>query len=110
MHEMSITQSVVDICAQNAEGRRIISVTLEIGALSGVVPEAVEFCFEACTRDTLMDGARLIIERIPAMARCLDCGAEGSVSAYYDACPACGGYRMELLTGQELRVKELEVE
>ena len=107
---MSITQSVVDICSQNAEGRRIISVTLEIGALSGVVPEAVEFCFEACTRDTLMEGARLIIERIPALARCLDCRAEGPVSAYYDPCAACGGYRMELLTGQELRVKELEVE
>ena len=110
MHEMSITQSVVDICGKSAEGRRVISVTLEIGELSGVVPEAVEFCFDACTRDTAMEGAHLIIERIPAMARCLDCGTASSVSAYYDPCPACAGYCMQLLSGEELRVKELEVE
>jgi len=107
---MSITQSVVDICEKNAGGRRVISVTLEIGALSGVVPEAVEFCFDVCTRDTLMEGAQLLIERIPAAARCLDCAVESPVSACYDPCPACGGYRMELLSGEELRVKELEVD
>ncbi len=110
MHEMSITQSVVEICERSAQGRRVISVTLEIGAFSGVVPEAVEFCFDACTRDTLMEGAKLLIDRIPAVARCLDCIVESAVSAHYDPCPACGSYRMELLSGEELRVKELEVE
>ncbi len=107
---MSLTQSVVDICTKSAAGRRISSVTLEIGALSGVVPEAVEFCFEACARDTVVEGAQLIIVRIPAVAHCLGCGAESGVTAYYDPCPACGGHRLELLSGRELRVKELEVE
>ncbi|HEY6872919.1 MAG TPA: hydrogenase maturation nickel metallochaperone HypA [Geobacteraceae bacterium] len=110
MHEMSITQSVVEICERNAAGRRVTAVVLEVGSLSGVVPEAVEFCFDACTRDTLLAGARLVIERIPARGRCFDCGAEFAVAAYYDPCPACGGYRIELLAGEELRVKELEVD
>jgi hydrogenase nickel incorporation protein HypA/HybF len=110
MHEMSITESIVDICEENSGGRRVISVTLEVGALSGIVPEAVEFCFDACTRDTLMEGAQLQIERIPAVAYCLDCRVQSGVSTFYDSCPACGGYRMELLSGNELRVKELEVE
>jgi hydrogenase nickel incorporation protein HypA/HybF len=110
MHEMSITESIVEICEENSGGRRVVSVTLEIGALSGVVPEAVEFCFDACTRDTLMEGARLRIEQIPAVAHCLDCRGRSGVSTYYDPCPVCGGYRMELLSGDELRVKELEVE
>ncbi|ABQ26132.1 hydrogenase maturation nickel metallochaperone HypA [Geotalea uraniireducens] len=110
MHEMSITQSVVEICTQNAGGRRVTAVILEIGDLSGVVPDAIEFCFEACTRDTQLDGARLLIERVQALGRCRDCKAEFALSAYYDPCPACGGFGVDVLSGEELRVKELEVE
>ena len=110
MHEMSITQSVVDICTQNAGGRRVLGVTLEIGELSGVVPDAIEFCFEACCRDTLLDGARLSIERIPAVGRCRDCAVESAIAAYYDPCPVCGGFGLDIISGEELCVKALEVE
>ena len=110
MHELSITQSIVEICEQNAQGRRVLSVTLELGQLSGIVPDAVEFCFEACTRGTLLEGAKLIISSIPPKGVCRDCSAEFPVSAYYDSCPSCGGFTVELLRGEELRVKELEVE
>ena len=109
MHELSITLSVVEICEQNAAGRRVVAVTLELGELSGVVPEAVTFCFEPCTKGTLLDGAQLIIDRIAACGRCHDCGAQFAVSAYYQPCPACGCFAVELLRGEELRVKELEV-
>ena len=110
MHEMSITQGIVDICESAAAGKRVLAVVLEIGELGNVVPEAVEFCFEACTRDTLLDGARLIIERPPGRGRCRECAAEFAVKAYYESCPACGGYHVDILSGEELRVKELEVE
>ncbi|HEY5974391.1 MAG TPA: hydrogenase maturation nickel metallochaperone HypA [Geobacteraceae bacterium] len=110
MHEMSITQSIVEICDQHAAGRRVLAVVLEIGALSGVVPEAVEFCFEACSRDTLLDGATLTIERVPGTAWCQACQATAPVASYFEPCPACGGYGLEIRTGEELRVKELEVE
>jgi len=109
MHELSITLSVVEICEQHAAGRRVVVVTLELGELSGVVPEAVAFCFEACTKGTLLDGARLVIERIAACGHCHGCGARFAVSAYYEPCPACGGFAVEILRGKELRVKELEV-
>lgn len=110
MHEMSITQGVVEICESSAAGRKVLAVVLEIGELSNIIPEAVEFCFEACTRDTSLDGARLVIERIPGRGRCRECFAEFAVKAYYENCPACGGYKVEILSGEELRVKELEVE
>jgi hydrogenase nickel incorporation protein HypA/HybF len=110
MHEMSITQSVIDICGQNAAGRRVTSVTLEIGELSGVVADAVEFCFEACSKGTLVDGALLHIEQVPGMGRCRDCGLTVAVHAYYDPCPTCGGFGIDVISGEELRVKELEVE
>ena len=110
MHEMSITQSVVEICERAAGGRRVTAVTLEIGDLAGVVPESIEFCFDACTRETPLEGARLSVERVAARGRCQGCGAEFAVSALFDPCPGCGGYGVELLSGEELRVKELEVE
>lgn len=110
MHELSITQSVVEICEQNAGGRRVLSVTLELGALSGCVPDAVEFCFEACIKGTLLEGAKLNIERVEPKGLCRGCKKEFPVSAYYDSCPSCGGFEVELLRGEELRVKELEVE
>ena len=110
MHEMSITQSVVEICEVNSGGGHVTSVTLEIGDLAGVVPESIEFCFEACTKGTLLEGAILTIDRLPALGRCHGCGAEFSLHALFDPCPDCGGYGVELLSGEELRVKELEVE
>lgn len=110
MHELAITQSIVEICENHASGRRVRSVKVEIGDLSGVVPEAVEFCFEACSRDTLLEGALLVIERVPGRARCRDCSAEQDVSSFHEPCAACGCFGMELLSGTELRVRELEVE
>jgi len=110
MHEMSITESIVDICVRNAAGRRITAVILEIGDLSGVMAEAVEFCFEACSQGTLLEGASLVIHRIPGEGSCPGCGARFQVHAYYDPCPACGGYGIAITAGEELRVKELEVE
>ncbi len=109
MHELSITQSMVELCQQNAGGRKILSVTMEIGELSGVVADAVEFCFDACSRDTLLNGARLIIERIPGRGRC-GCGAESPLHSYFDPCPVCGGFGLSVIAGEELRVRELEVE
>jgi hydrogenase nickel incorporation protein HypA/HybF len=110
MHEMAITQNIVAICDEHAAGRRVTSVTLEIGDLAGVVPDAVEFCFDACTRDTRMEGAKLVIHRIPAMAHCPSCGSEVAVRACFDPCPSCGVFGLDMITGEELRVKELEVE
>ena len=65
MHEMSITQGIIELCLEHAGGRRIRSLIVEIGELSSAVPEAIEFCFEACSRETLLEGAQLSIIRIP---------------------------------------------
>ena len=110
MHEMSITQSVVEICEGHAGGRRVTEVVLEIGELSGVVPDSIEFCFEACTRGTLLQGARLTLEVVPAVGRCPDCARELPVASLFDPCAACGAFGLAIVTGEELRVKELELE
>lgn len=110
MHEMSITQSVIELCTEKADGRSVISVTLEIGTLAGVVPEAIQFCFEACVGDTPLGNAILLIERIAAVGRCRKCLLEFPIESCYEPCPRCGLFGAEIIAGEELRVKELEVE
>jgi hydrogenase nickel incorporation protein HypA/HybF len=110
MHEMSITQGIIDICEQHAQGRRVLSVDVEIGELSSVVPDAVEFCFEACSQGTLLEGARIKIIRIPGRGKCLECQCETALTALFEACQACGGYQIRVVSGEEMRVKEIEIE
>jgi hydrogenase nickel incorporation protein HypA/HybF len=110
MHELSLIQGVVDICEQHSGGRRVLEVTLEIGALSGVVPEALEFCFEAASKDTLLEGATLVIDRIPATGFCSMCGVVSTIETYFDPCPCCCAPVLDLRSGDEMRVKDLEVE
>jgi hydrogenase nickel incorporation protein HypA/HybF len=113
MHEMSLTESVVDILCE--EGRRqgfsrVRKVWLEIGALSGVEPEAMEFCFDIVTRGTLAEGANLEIVRTPGQGWCLDCEKPVALTERFGTCPDCGGGRVQMTAGDEMRVKELEVE
>jgi len=113
MHELALTQSLVEIAAtaaRNHGASRVHSVTLEVGALAGVVPDAIEFCFEACTKETLLEGCRLIIVAIPGKGSCVDCGAEVALDPYTVACSACGGFSLDRLQGEELRVTELEMD
>jgi hydrogenase nickel incorporation protein HypA/HybF len=110
MHEMSITQGIIDICEQHAAGRRVLSLDVEIGELSSVVPEAIEFCFEACSQCTVLEGARLKIIRISGRGRCQDCGGETPLESVFAACVRCGGFRVVIEAGEEMRVREIEVE
>lgn len=110
MHELSIIQSVVEICEQHANGRPVREVTLEIGALSGVIPEALEFCFEAASTSTLLEGATLVIEKIGATGLCSSCGVVSTMVTYFDSCPHCSAPALDLCSGDEMRVKDLEVE
>ena len=110
MHEMSITQGIIDICQRHAQGRRVIALDVEIGELSGVVPEAIAFCFEACSQGTLLEGAHLKIIPIPGRGRCQDCGGDTPLTSLYGACERCGGYGVTIIAGEEMRVREIEVD
>lgn len=113
MHEMSLAEGVVQIVedyARRESFRRVKTVWLEIGRLSGVETEAMRFCFEAATRGTVAESAKLEILETPGSAWCLQCSEPVAVAARYDPCPRCGGYQLQVTGGTEMRVKELEVE
>ena len=113
MHEMSLCESILQILQDEARAKgfqRVREVCLEIGELASVEPEALRFGFDVVMRGSLADGARLRIERVPGLAWCMPCGARVLLARRGDACPACGSYQLQVLAGDEMRVKELEVD
>lgn len=113
MHEMSLCQSLIDIILEQqatAGFQRVLCVRLVIGALSHVAPEAIEFGFEVVARGTVVEGARLEIERPSGQAHCLACSVEVTITRRDDPCPRCGGFQLVVTGGDEMRLRELEVD
>jgi hydrogenase nickel incorporation protein HypA/HybF len=112
MHELSLCRALLDTLEQGAAEhgyRRVTGVRLEIGPFAAVDAEALRFAFEVARADTLAAGAWLEILTPRALARCGNCGREVEPVQRFDPCPHCGGYALELLSGDALRIKELEV-
>lgn len=113
MHEMSLAEGVlrlIEDAAQRESFTRVKTIWLEIGQLSSVEPEALAFCFEAVTRDSIAAGASLEFIATPGSGWCMQCAASVPMAELYAACPRCGGYQLQVSSGTEMRVKELEVE
>ena len=108
MHELPITQSVVDAVCERAGERRVRSVRVQIGALTAVLPDAMRFCFELAVQGTVAEGARLEIDERPAAVHCLGCGADAVLTDAILLCP-CGSADVRVTAGRELRVLSMEV-
>jgi hydrogenase nickel incorporation protein HypA/HybF len=113
MHEMSLCEGVLQVMQDQAKSvgfNRVKTVWLEIGDLAGVDAEAMRFGFDVVVQGSVADGAALEIINLPGRAWCMTCGHEVSVTQRFDACPDCGGYQLQVTGGDEMRIKELEVE
>lgn len=109
MHELGITQNIVTIVSEYANGVKVRRVLLEIGKLSAIMPDAVQFCFDICTQGTVLEGANLEILETPGLAKCCQCGAEILLEKPFGSCQ-CGSLHLDLIAGQELKIKEIEIE
>ena len=112
MHEMSICESILDVLKDQARAQNFDTVkriSLEIGPLSGVEIEALKFGFDVVMRDSLADGAALDIIETEGKAWCFSCGKTVSIAARYEPCPECGSHQLQVTGGEEMRIKELEV-
>jgi hydrogenase nickel incorporation protein HypA/HybF len=110
MHEMSLAESVLGIVEESArrEGlSKVKEVRLSIGMLAAVETEALRFCFDAVVRGSVAEGAVLAIEETPGSAWCFGCSVSVTVAARGDPCPRCGGDRLQVNGGTEMRVKDL---
>jgi len=108
VHELAITESVVDAVTGRLPQARITCVRLEIGALSGVVADSVRFCFDLVTEGTNLAGARLEISQPPGRCRCRACRAEFRPDGPIALCP-CGSAEIAVLAGQELKITSVQV-
>lgn len=116
MHELALTRSVVQTVTEEAEkagASRVRAIYLTIGYARDIVDELFEGCFEFLARDTVAQGAELVIERVPLMVRCKDCGMVYHLDVRDDTtwpCPRCGTKDYELVCGTEFQISKIEVE
>jgi hydrogenase nickel incorporation protein HypA/HybF len=103
MHELAITQGVVDAVTERTGGARVASVRVRVGRLSGVVPDAMRFCFELVTAGTPLAGAALEFDRPDGRGRCRTCGESFTLADLILLCH-CGSADVEVLAGRELAV------
>jgi hydrogenase nickel incorporation protein HypA/HybF len=113
MHELSIMEEAVRLAldaAKSAGARRVLALRLRVGALSGVVPEAMRFAFDVVCQGTLAEGASLEIESVPAVCWCATCQAEFDCADFFSACPRCRNFSGELRRGRELEIASVEMD
>ena len=108
MHELGITRNIVAIVGEAAKGRPVRRVTLEVGKLSGVMSDAIAFCFDTVSKGTPLEGAALDIREIDGRSRCLECEREFAAATLFTPC-ACGSRRLVRLHGEELNIKSMEL-
>jgi hydrogenase nickel incorporation protein HypA/HybF len=113
MHELSIAMSIVDSVIEAAESEkasRINAFTLEIGSLSGIDLESLEFALGSAVINTALEGVPFKIEAVPARGECPGCKAEFLVEELFNPCPLCGSFNPRILSGKELKIKSIEIE
>lgn len=113
MHEFSLAQEMLSMLEQIALEHRlkkITKITLQLGILSNVVPEALEFAFASLAKDTICEGAELVWEKVPVLARCQSCGEEYAAASAPFACPRCQNAQARILDGTHVTVANLEGE
>ncbi len=110
MHELGVISSMVKTIEEiiKEEGfTEVQKLVLEVGELSGVVPHYMEVCFPAAVYKTFMENTVLEMETVPGIVRCKDCGREFNAVAQDFCCPKCGSHDMEILSGNDVMIKEL---
>lgn len=110
MHELGIAMRIVDIASDVAKAngvQAIEAIHVDIGRLTGVVPEALLFSFEAAANNTPMANARLLMNMIPGKARCNHCHTVFSPEYFFMVCTACGTTNCDIINGMELCVQSI---
>ena len=112
MHELSIATSILKTAENEVEkikGKNVTEIFLEIGEISGVEIPSLEFVWEQCMKDSVLDGAKVHITEPEGFARCAECNHEFKISKIYDSCERCGSPFKEIITGQEMKIKKLVI-
>jgi len=111
MHELSLAQNIIEIITDELSKNgltQVNTITLKVGEMAQVMPDSLRFGFECLSRETPLEGAKLIIAIVPGRGRCMSCGKDFIIENREFICPECGKPGIEVLTGKELEIVELE--
>ena len=109
MHELAITENILDIALKHAKGQLITAIHLVIGQMSSIIDDSVQFYWDTVSHGTSAEGAKLFFKRIPAEFKCRDCGYIFNPIKDNYACPNCGSLRLVLIAGAEFYLESIEV-
>jgi hydrogenase nickel incorporation protein HypA/HybF len=113
MHELSVTESILDITlryAKEASATRVTDLYIVAGQLSSIVDDSVQFYWEIIAKDTLAENAKLHFRRIPTELLCLDCTHRYKPTPDELACPQCGSFHVKVVAGEEFLLEAINVE
>jgi hydrogenase nickel incorporation protein HypA/HybF len=113
MHELSVTESILEIAlrhANQAKAQRITQLYLVVGQLASIVDDSVQFYWDIISKGTIAEGALLHFRRLPAKLRCLQCSHEFSPDGDGFACPSCSSERVKVIAGDEFYMEAIDVE
>jgi len=113
MHELAITEQIMDIAlrhARDANARRVTDLHLQIGALSSIIDDSVQFYWDIITQDSLCEGATLHFHKVPAQFHCQDCNQVYTLEQELTACPHCDGIHVKIISGQEFQLTSIDIE
>ena len=109
MHELSLCGAIADTVLEHAAGRPVRTIRLQIGHFRQVVPETLEFCWSMRTSGSPLEGSDLVIDSVPAVIACRDCGEETELADPFLRCGACDGTDIELLSGEEFLIESIDI-
>ncbi len=113
MHELAVTESILNLATEHANragAKRVTHLYLVIGHLSSIVDDSVQFYWDTISQGTLCEGAQLHFERVPASLTCLDCGTTYTLDGDLTFCPQCQSDRVKVVAGEEFRLDSIEIE
>jgi hydrogenase nickel incorporation protein HypA/HybF len=113
MHELSIAQNIIEMVQEyvpEPEWKQVSAVRVKIGTMAGIVPDSLDFSFQAITAETAFRKTRLITERIPFCVQCRTCNDQTENEDGFAVCSKCGSTDIKILSGTELQVSEIEME
>jgi hydrogenase nickel incorporation protein HypA/HybF len=112
MHELAVTESILNIAtthAQQANASHVTDINIILGRLSSIVDDSVQFYWDIISQETICSGSKLHFERIPAKLACLDCGHTYTLEGELTFCPECQSDRVTVISGDEFRLDSIEI-
>lgn len=113
MHELSVVNSIIKICQEEMEKYNINNVKnikIMVGELTGLVPSCISYYFDIASKETKLNGAKLLIKNIPIRVKCMECGYEDEIEKAQITCSKCESLKLEIKSGREFFVDSMEVD